>query len=68
MTTLSVDDDPDAVLEFYTGELESEGWTVGVDGLSPELMMLSATKGGRTLGVAITEEDGMTTVTLIEGQ
>jgi hypothetical protein len=67
MTTIVVDESPDAALEFYTTALEQEGWVVGVDGLSPELMMLSATKGPRTLGVAIAVEDGDTTVTLIEG-
>jgi hypothetical protein len=66
MTLLVVDESADSARRFYTGALEDEGWLIEMDGASSDLMMLSASKGGRSLAVAITEVDGETTVTLIE--
>jgi len=67
MTVMVVDESPDAARDYYTSALENEGWTIDMDGASSDLLMLSASKRGRTLAVAIAEDDSATTITLIEG-
>ena len=44
-----------------------EGWTIDMEGASADLLMLSASKRHGSLAVAIAEDDGETTITLIEG-
>lgn len=67
MTVLIVDESPDSARHYYTSALEGEGWTIDMDGASSDLLMLSASKRHRSLAVAIAEDDGETTITLIEG-
>jgi hypothetical protein len=66
MTTLVVDETPQSAASFYSSALEGEGWDVTLDGGTEQLIMISAAKEGRTLAVALADENGVTTITLLE--
>ena len=66
LTVLVVDETPETARRYYANELGVEGWRIDLDANSGDMVMLNATKGARTLAVAIAESDGETTITLIE--
>lgn len=66
MTSLATDESTETARSYYVSALGEEGWAVEFEGAQGGLTMLHASKGGRMLAVAITEEAGETIVTLIE--
>lgn len=55
-------DSAQQVAAWYKSELAAKGWTVGTDITTPQGSMIGADKGGRTVAVTITSQDGKTAI------
>lgn len=66
VTLLEIDESPDSARRYYQAALEEQGWVIDVDTAGGDLIMMTASKDGRSLAVALSEEDGMTAATLLE--
>ena len=72
MTSFEVADDFETVVDFYTAELASAGWSKAEDGMSMEgLVMDTWTKDERTLQLTITADDDtgeVSVLIMLEGE
>ena len=66
MTTLVTTEPVETALSYYTSALRDEGWSIDSEGSAAGLTMLNTSKDGRNLAVAFVEDNGETTITIIE--
>lgn len=66
MQTFKTADAPEAVAEFYAGELGALGWTEGERTAAEGMVMMQFTKDARKLSITISKDEGGSTVMINE--